>query len=100
METDGSFKRSDIYARVTDEIVRAIEAGVKDYKMPWHQGAGAGLPRNASTGNFYCGVNTIALWSTSRLRGSLQEIAAKKERAALSQGRFRINPTVIEECQS
>jgi antirestriction protein ArdC len=69
METDGSFKRSDIYARVTDEIVRAIEAGVKDYEMPWHQRAGAGLPRNASTGNFYRGVNTVALWATGQLRG-------------------------------
>jgi antirestriction protein ArdC len=69
METDGSFKRSDIYARVTDEIVRAIEAGVKDYKMPWHQRAGAGLPRNASTGNFYRGVNTVALWASGQVRG-------------------------------
>ena len=60
METDGSFKKSDVYARVTDEIVRAIEAGVKDYEMPWHQRAGAGLPRNASTGNFYRGGNTVA----------------------------------------
>ncbi len=68
METDGSFKKSDIYARVTDEIVRAIEAGVKEYKMPWHQGAGAGLPRNALTGNFYRGVNTVALWATGQLR--------------------------------
>ncbi len=69
METDGSFKKSDIYARVTDEIVRAIEAGVQDYEMPWHQRAGAGLPRNASTGNFYRGVNTVALWAAGQLRG-------------------------------
>ena len=69
METDGSFKRSDVYARVTDEIVRAIEAGVKNYEMPWHQRAGAGLPRNASTGNFYRGVNTVALWAAGQLRG-------------------------------
>lgn len=69
METDSSFKRSDVYARVTDEIVRAIEAGVKEYKMPWHQGAGAGLPRNALTGNFYRGTNTIALWASSQIRG-------------------------------
>lgn len=69
METDSAFKRSDIYARVTDEIVRAIEAGVKDYKMPWHQGTGAMLPRNASTGNFYRGVNTVALWASGRLQG-------------------------------
>ncbi len=69
METDGSCKKSDIYAQVTDEIVRAIEAGVKEYEMPWHQRAGAGLPRNASTGNFYRGVNTVALWAAGRVRG-------------------------------
>lgn len=69
MNTDSSSKRSDLYARVTDEIIRAIEAGVQDYKMPWHQEAGAGLPRNASTGNFYHGVNTVALWATGQLRG-------------------------------
>ena len=69
METDCSFKKSDVYARVTDEIVRAIEAGVKEYKMPWHQGTGGGLPRNASTGNFYRGTNTIALWASGQIRG-------------------------------
>lgn len=69
METNCSFKKSDIYARVTDEIVRAIEAGVKDFEMPWHQRAGAGLPRNASTGNFYRGVNTVALWASGQVRG-------------------------------
>lgn len=69
METECSFKKSDVYVRVTDEIVCAIEAGVKEYKMPWHQGAGGGLPRNASTGNFYRGTNTLALWASSQIRG-------------------------------
>jgi len=69
METNGSFKKSDIYARVTDEIVRAIEAGVDDYRMPWHQATGAGRPRNAATGNFYRGINTVALWATNQVRG-------------------------------
>jgi antirestriction protein ArdC len=70
METDGSFRISDIYARVTDEIVRAIEAGAEDYEMPWHQRAGAGgPPRNALTGNFYRGVNTVALWAAGQLQG-------------------------------
>ena len=69
MDIDGSFKKADIHARVTNEIVRAIEAGVKDYEMPWHQRAGAGLPRNALTGNFYRGVNTVALWAAGQLRG-------------------------------
>lgn len=69
MEANSCIKKSDVYARVTDEIVRAIEAGVQEYSMPWHQGAGAGLPRNASTGNFYRGTNTIALWASSQIRG-------------------------------
>ncbi len=69
MQTDGSFKKTDLYARVTGEIVRAMEAGVKEYQMPWHQGAGAGLPRNAATGNFYRGVNTVALWAAGQVQG-------------------------------
>lgn len=69
METDGSFKRSDIYARVTDEIVRAIEAGAKKYEMPWHRRTGSGLPRNAATGNVYHGVNIVALWAANQLGG-------------------------------
>lgn len=69
MDTGISVSRSDVYARVTGEIVRAIEAGMEEYKMPWHQGAGAGLPRNASTGNFYRGVNTVALWASGQVRG-------------------------------
>ncbi len=69
METNGSVKKSDIYARVTDEIVRAIEAGVKNYEMLWHQRVGAGLPKNASTGNCYRGINTVSLWATGKLRG-------------------------------
>lgn len=69
METDSSFRKSDIYARVTDEIVKAIEAGAPEFEMPWHQRAEAGIPRNAQTGNGYRGINTLALWSAARLRG-------------------------------
>jgi len=99
MERNSSFGPGDIFTRVTNEIIQAIEAEAGEFHMPWHQGA-AGFPRNAATKNPYRGVNTVALWSTSRLRGYLQEIAAKKKRAGLSRGRFRINPAVIEECQS
>lgn len=69
METNCSFKKADIYARVTDDIVRAIEAGVKKYEMPWHRRTGSGLPRNAATGNVYHGVNIIALWAANHLGG-------------------------------
>ena len=69
MEKDSSFARGDIYTRVTNEIIQAIEAGVDEYRMPWHQRSGAGLPRNAATGNLYRGINNVALWATSHLRG-------------------------------
>ena len=68
MQTDRSFNRGDVYTRVTNEIIKAIEAGVGEYRMPWHQNAG-GLPKNAATKSFYHGINTLALWSTSHLRG-------------------------------
>lgn len=69
MKADSSLNRGDLYTRVTNEIIKAIESGVGEYRMPWHQNAGRGLPRNASTKNFYHGINTLALWSASHLRG-------------------------------
>lgn len=69
MQTDSSLNRGDLYTRVTNEIIKAIESGVGEYRMPWHQNAGRGLPKNAATKNFYHGINTLALWSASHLRG-------------------------------
>jgi len=67
METDSSFARFDVYARVTDEIVNAIEAGAGEYRMPWHHGSH--LPRNAGSKLPYRGVNLIALGSAACVRG-------------------------------
>jgi len=67
METDSSFSRFDVYERVTNEIIKAIEAGAGEYRMPWHHGSH--LPRNASTKLPYRGVNLIALGSAARVRG-------------------------------
>ena len=67
MKTESSSNKTDIYTRVTDQIIRAIEEGVDDFKMPWHQAIG--LPQNASTGNCYRGINTVALWAAGQMRG-------------------------------
>lgn len=67
METDSSFSRFDVYARVTDEIIKAIEAGAGEYRMPWHHGSH--LPRNAGSKLPYRGINLIALGSAARVRG-------------------------------
>ena len=61
--------KSDVYTRVTEHIVRAIEQGVSTYEMLWHRRASAGLPRNPATGNSYRGINTVSLWADSQLGG-------------------------------
>lgn len=69
MQTDSSSNCGDIYTRVTNEIIKAIESGVGEFRMPWHQNASRGLPKNAATDNFYHGINTLTLWSSCQLRG-------------------------------
>jgi antirestriction protein ArdC len=62
-------ERGDVYSRVTTEIIRAIEAGVETWEMPWHRRAAAGLPRNPATGNSYRGINTLSLWTDGQRYG-------------------------------
>jgi antirestriction protein ArdC len=54
--------QTDIYQSVTDDIIRAIEAGqtADKLQMPW---AGfSSVPENAVTGKFYRGINIPVLW--------------------------------------
>ncbi|GAA0574361.1 hypothetical protein GCM10009416_11310 [Craurococcus roseus] len=69
-------ERADVYARVTDAIAAAIEAGAakgKDWRMPWHRrrdaGASPALPVNVASRAAYRGVNTVALWAAAEARG-------------------------------
>jgi antirestriction protein ArdC len=44
-------QRSDVYARVTQAIVDAIEAGTATWRMPWHHsGADVTRPTNVASG--------------------------------------------------
>ena len=67
METNSSSTRFDLYERVTNEIIKAIEAGAGEYRMPWHHGGH--LPRNADTKLPYRGINLITLGSAACVRG-------------------------------
>jgi antirestriction protein ArdC len=61
--------RRDTHQTITEKIVAAIEAGVGDYRMPWHRhGTSISRPINASTGKSYQGANVIALWAEAFLR--------------------------------
>jgi antirestriction protein ArdC len=59
--------RRDVHRAITETIAAAIEAGAKEYKMPWHQGVAR--PVNACTGKAYHGVNVVALWGAANRRG-------------------------------
>lgn len=61
---------SDIYERVTTQIVEAIEAGAGTFRMPWHvTEAECFAPANAASGRSYRGVNVLALWASAQRRG-------------------------------
>ncbi len=56
-------ERTDVYTRITAEIVAAIEAGAGGWRMPWHHsGAATARPTNLASGKRYRGINTLALW--------------------------------------
>ena len=65
-----STNQRDVYRKVTDAIINAIEAGVGNWKMPWHtSGRYAFSPINVTTGKPYRGINTLCLWSAAQAKG-------------------------------
>lgn len=61
---------SDVYARVTQAIITAIEAGAGTWRMPWHHsGADITRPTNIASGNPYRGINTVSLWAAAQASG-------------------------------
>ncbi|KQU81783.1 hypothetical protein ASD12_32390 [Mesorhizobium sp. Root102] len=65
-----SSDRADIYARITNQIIAAIEAGAGEFVMPWHhEGTATARPINVASGKAYRGVNTLALWAAAQSYG-------------------------------
>ncbi len=76
LEQSGSSKtkfsqtRTDIYQTVTDNIISALEAGVKPWSCPWQRAPGmSGLPSNYATGAAYSGMNIMLLWGSASEQG-------------------------------
>ncbi|MGY4498319.1 antirestriction protein ArdC [Bradyrhizobium sp. GM24.11] len=60
----------DIYERVTNQIIAAIEAGAGEYRMPWHHdGSAVTTPVNVASRKAYRGVNVITLWAAAQAVG-------------------------------
>jgi antirestriction protein ArdC len=53
----------DHYQEVTDRIITALEAGTPPWRRPWDpdKAGGPAMPRNASTGQRYRGINVLTL---------------------------------------
>lgn len=76
LEQSGSSKtkfsktRTDIYQTVTDNIIAALEAGVKPWSCPWQRVPGmSGVPSNFATGIAYSGMNIMLLWCSASEQG-------------------------------
>ena len=60
----------DVYQKVTDAIVNAIEKGAGQYRMPWVVRQDKGFsPISIATVKPYRGVNTLVLWAQSQSKG-------------------------------
>jgi antirestriction protein ArdC len=67
-DTETRSTKTDVYERITDQIVAAIEAGAAPVEMPWHRtGVATTRPANALTVQPYRGVNILSLWAASAL---------------------------------
>ncbi len=61
---------TDVYERVTSQIIAAIEAEAGEYRMPWHHdGSPITTPINIASSKAYRGVNVIALWAAAHAAG-------------------------------
>ncbi|MEI9405144.1 ArdC family protein [Mesorhizobium argentiipisi] len=57
--------RANLYDEITDKIISQLEAGRFPWVQPWGSAAAKAplsLPRNASTGRAYSGINVLILW--------------------------------------
>jgi antirestriction protein ArdC len=62
--------KRDVYRKVTDAIINAIEQGVGNWRMPWHtSGRYAFSPLNVTSRKAYRGVNTVCLWAAAQAKG-------------------------------
>ena len=63
-------EKKDIFERVTEVIVKAIEEGAGSYRMPWRTSGGfTNSPINAVTRKPYRGINVVVLWATAQEKG-------------------------------
>jgi antirestriction protein ArdC len=63
--------RTDVYQKITDQIVSEIEQGVRPWMKPWNAEHAAGRITRPLRGNGipYQGINVLMLWSAAMAKG-------------------------------
>ena len=63
--------RTDVYQKITDQIVAALETGVRPWHQPWNAEHSAGRITRPLRGNGipYQGINVLMLWSAAIAKG-------------------------------
>src|SRR5580692_2709276 len=63
--------RTDVYQRITDQIVSELEKGVRPWMKPWNAEHAAGRITRPLRGNGipYQGINVLMLWSAAMAKG-------------------------------
>ena len=63
--------RQDIYARITGQIVAALENGVRPWVRPWNAEYAAGRITRPlrHNGQPYTGINILSLWASATDQG-------------------------------
>src|SRR5450755_4729402 len=63
--------RTDVYQRITDQIVSELEKGVRPWFKPWNAEHAAGRITRPLRGNGipYQGINVLMLWSATMEKG-------------------------------
>src|SRR3569833_2944573 len=65
-----SAEKPDEYAKVTSQIINAIERCVNNWRMPWHtSGRFASSPITTASRKAYRGINTLCLWAAAEAKG-------------------------------
>jgi len=65
-----SVSSRDVYQKVTDAVIQALEQGAGQYRMPWVVRQDKGFsPISIATVKAYRGVNTLVLWAQAQSKG-------------------------------
>ena len=81
----------DVYQHVTDTICEMLESGTAPWRKPWagNNAAACEMPRNATTGRPYSGVNVLLLWARAARAGYATSQWATYKQANAAGGQVR-----------